>query len=59
MPVHLQPFYQSIGFKSNTFPNAERYGNTAISLPIYPELKDETVKEISNILMSIVKQINS
>jgi UDP-4-amino-4,6-dideoxy-N-acetyl-beta-L-altrosamine transaminase len=38
IPVHLQPYYQKMGFKIGDFPNAEEYYNTAISLPMYPTL---------------------
>lgn len=38
IPVHTQPFYQKLGFKSETFPQAEAYYREAISLPLYPGL---------------------
>jgi UDP-4-amino-4,6-dideoxy-N-acetyl-beta-L-altrosamine transaminase len=36
IPVHTQPFYAKMGFKSGDFPEAERYYAAAISLPMYP-----------------------
>jgi UDP-4-amino-4,6-dideoxy-N-acetyl-beta-L-altrosamine transaminase len=45
-PVHLQPYYRSLGFHEGQFPNAEAYGDSAITLPLYPsmtELQQETV----------------
>ena len=38
IPVHLQPYYQELGFKLGDFPNAEQYYQRAISLPLYPKL---------------------
>jgi dTDP-4-amino-4,6-dideoxygalactose transaminase len=38
IPVHLQPYYESIGFKLGDFPEAETYYNEAISLPMYYDL---------------------
>jgi len=38
IPVHLQPYYQQLGFKKGDFPNAEQYYQRAISLPLYPKL---------------------
>jgi UDP-4-amino-4,6-dideoxy-N-acetyl-beta-L-altrosamine transaminase len=38
IPVHLQPYYQKLGFKIGSFPNAERYYENAISLPLFPSL---------------------
>lgn len=40
IPVHLQPFYQRMGFKLGDFPQAERYYSEAISLPMYPLLTE-------------------
>ena len=41
IPVHLHPHYRRIGFKEGDFPQAERYANSAISLPLYPGLSSE------------------
>lgn len=38
MPVHLQPYYQALGFRDGQFPEAERYYRQAISLPLFPSL---------------------
>lgn len=38
IPVHMQPFYQKLGFKLGDYPEAERYYSEAISLPLYPSL---------------------
>lgn len=40
IPVHTQPYYQQMGFKSGDFPEAERYYAEAISLPMYSTLSD-------------------
>jgi len=41
IPVHTQPYYQSLGFKWGQFLEAEQYYREAISLPLYPGLTDE------------------
>jgi dTDP-4-amino-4,6-dideoxygalactose transaminase len=41
IPVHLMPYYQSLGFKKGDFPNAENYYAQCLSLPMYPTLTDE------------------
>lgn len=38
IPVHRQPYYRKLGFKAGDFPEAERYYEEAISLPLYPAL---------------------
>ena len=40
IPVHLQPYYQRMGFKAGDFPEAERYYAEAISLPMYPKMTE-------------------
>jgi UDP-4-amino-4,6-dideoxy-N-acetyl-beta-L-altrosamine transaminase len=37
-PVHTQPYYASMGFEPEDFPQAMRYYAQAISLPMYPGL---------------------
>ena len=41
IPIHLQPYYQNLGFYSGQFPQAEAYAESAITLPIHPMLKEE------------------
>jgi UDP-4-amino-4,6-dideoxy-N-acetyl-beta-L-altrosamine transaminase len=37
-PVHLQPYYRRLGFAPGTCPEAERYADEALTLPLYPGL---------------------
>lgn len=46
IPVHLQPYYQALGFKQGDFPASERYYEEAFTLPLYYELTDEQQDEI-------------
>ena len=38
IPIHMQPYYQKLGFKKGYFPQAEKYYEEAISLPVFPAL---------------------
>jgi dTDP-4-amino-4,6-dideoxygalactose transaminase len=38
IPVHIQPYYNRLGFKFGDYPEAERYYSEAISLPLYYDL---------------------
>jgi len=40
MPLHLQPCYAALGYKSGSMPQAERVCANCLSLPIFPELTD-------------------
>ena len=54
IPVHLQPYYQKMGFKRGDFPNAESYYSNAISLPMFHgmthEQQDEVISKLTQIL---------
>lgn len=54
IPVHLQPYYQKMGFKQGDFPNAESYYSNAISLPMFHgmthEQQDEVISKLTIIL---------
>lgn len=41
IPVHLMPYYRQFGWKEGDLPNAEKYYNYCLSLPIYPSLSNE------------------
>jgi dTDP-4-amino-4,6-dideoxygalactose transaminase len=40
IPIHMQPHYQRMGFKTGDYPQAEKYYAEAISLPMFPALSD-------------------
>lgn len=46
IPVHLQPYYQKLGFKQGDFPASERYYEEAFTLPLYYELTDEQQNQV-------------
>lgn len=41
IPVHTQPYYRQLGFKTGDFPQSEAYYAGAITLPLHPNLSDE------------------
>ena len=40
IPVYALPYYQSLGFKKDDFPNAENYYSKCLSLPMFPTLTE-------------------
>lgn len=41
LPLHLQPVFADLGYKSGDLPVSERLAATALSLPMFPELTPE------------------
>ena len=54
IPIHLQPFYQNLGFKHGDFPNAESYYRCALSLPLFPGLTETEVEHICQTLEVLI-----
>src|SRR4029077_12855238 len=46
-PLHLQPIYKSLGHKLGDFPHAERAAQEVLSLPMYPELRNEQIARVA------------
>ena len=46
IPVHLQPYYQALGFKPGDFPKAEDYYARAISIPLHAGLTDDAQSRV-------------
>ncbi|MDC0601516.1 UDP-4-amino-4,6-dideoxy-N-acetyl-beta-L-altrosamine transaminase [Aliiglaciecola sp.] len=38
IPIHLQPFYQNMGFRKGDFPNSEKFYHNALTLPLFPSM---------------------
>jgi UDP-4-amino-4,6-dideoxy-N-acetyl-beta-L-altrosamine transaminase len=56
IPVHLQPYYQALGFRPGDFPEAERYYREAISLPMYSSLTDAQQDQVVSGLRRALSQ---
>lgn len=54
IPVHLQPYYQALGFQQGDFPASERYYEEAFTLPIYYELTDEQQNQVVKALREVL-----
>ena len=57
IPVHLQPYYQKMGFKRGDFPVSEAYYDEAFTLPLYYRLTDEDQVKVADALRLSLSKI--
>jgi UDP-4-amino-4,6-dideoxy-N-acetyl-beta-L-altrosamine transaminase len=55
IPVHLQPFYQQMDFKTGDLLKAESYYQQAITLPLYPTLSHQQQDQVIAALTKALK----
>jgi dTDP-4-amino-4,6-dideoxygalactose transaminase len=56
LPPHLQEAFSGYGYKKGDFPVAEKIAENALTLPIWPGLKDEQVEYVSNAIINFFDQ---
>ena len=50
-PVHLLPAYSDLGYGPGDFPISERVASQEVSLPMFPELTNEQIWEVSKAVL--------
>ena len=50
VPCHLQKAYSALGYKLGDFPNSEYLAAHCVSLPMFPEMTDEEVNRVIEVL---------
>ena len=55
MPIHLSPYFKKIGFRKGQYPVSEKYGKTALSIPIYFGLKLNEIKKFIKVLKGTIE----
>lgn len=54
--LHKHPAYEFLGYSSGEFPESEKAEKEVLSLPIYPELTAEEIKEVAAATKSFYKK---
>ena len=50
LSLHLQEVYKPLGYKAGDFPESEQAQEEVLSLPIYPELRNDEIQEIAEVI---------
>lgn len=57
LPLHLQPVFANLGYREGDFPKAEKASKEALSLPMFPELKQEQQEYVVNKIVEFFKEV--
>ena len=57
IPVHTQPYYKTkYGFDLGDCPVAEEYYQQALSVPLYPKMKDSDVEYVIEVIKGLASE---
>lgn len=56
IPIHTQPYYESLGFKKGMFPESEAYYESAISMPCFTDLSND---DLQYVIVCLKNALNS
>jgi dTDP-4-amino-4,6-dideoxygalactose transaminase len=51
VPIHLQEAYRDLGYRRGDFPVTEACADEILSLPMYPELREDEVRGIGRLVI--------
>ena len=55
IPVYRQPYYEKMGFTQGYCPQAERFHQEAISLPMYPSMTEAQQGRVISVVQKVLK----
>ena len=55
LPVYWHSYYERLGYKKGLCPNAEKYYEEAMSIPLYYSLSDEDVEDVIHAVKKVVE----
>jgi len=59
IPVYRQPYYEAMGYGQGYCENAEEFFRTAISIPMFPSLRDDLQNKVIKALRKTISKITT
>lgn len=59
IPIHLQDAYNDMGYEEGDFPVAEMLAQEIISLPMYPELDEEKISQVTDAVIGHCREVTA
>ena len=56
IPIHTQPYYQRMGFSYGDFPESESFYHSALTIPLYPTMKEQEQDRVIDILKQLIEK---
>lgn len=56
VPIHLQPAYLDLGYAQGSLPVTEQVAAQVLSLPLYPEMDEDVVRQVSKVVMEFIEK---
>ncbi|WP_461201890.1 UDP-4-amino-4,6-dideoxy-N-acetyl-beta-L-altrosamine transaminase [Anoxybacillus sp. TBDG-1] len=57
IPVYWHPYYEQLGYTKGICPKAEQWYERALTLPIFPKMTDEDVRDVIAAVKDVVKPL--
>lgn len=54
LPLHLQEVYRNLGYQKGDLPVCEKLSELTISLPLYPEMAEQQVEQVCDVIKHVV-----
>jgi len=56
IPVHLMPYYQGLGYKCGDCPNAEKLYEEIITLPLFPAMTEDDIRDVIKAVKNVISR---
>lgn len=56
IPIHLQKAYKGLGYRRGDLPVTEKFAREILSLPLYPELSEKEIEEVTDAIQSFTRR---